>query len=156
MFPKQVVVGHQGIFCKQRPHASFTTNNHFGTIFKNFFSDKLYWPILQHLYILFLSLRSTCMSTSELVDRGDITSLREGLSLRPGSPCDNFQVRIKDCLKSGKKIIFSIYCPVSKWDHFQYLTVSNQTVQSSHGLKSNFFPPTGLLRRLPEVPPGRR
>ncbi len=31
------------------------------------------------------------MSTSELVERGSIPALREGLSLRPGSPCDNFQ-----------------------------------------------------------------
>ena len=34
----------------------------------------------------------TCMSTSELVSKGFIRDLTEGLSLRPGSPCDNFQV----------------------------------------------------------------
>ncbi len=31
------------------------------------------------------------MSTSELVSLGMIQDLRDGLSLRPGSPCDNFQ-----------------------------------------------------------------
>ncbi len=33
----------------------------------------------------------TCMSTKELVEKGLIRDLDEGLSLRPGSPCDNFQ-----------------------------------------------------------------
>ena len=33
----------------------------------------------------------TCMSTRELVRHGVIRDLRDGLSLRPGSPCDNFQ-----------------------------------------------------------------
>ena len=63
------------------------------------------------------------MSTSELVDRGDITSLREGLSLRPGSPCDNFQVRIKDCLKAGKKsFLVSIV-------QFHYLIILHQMIE---------------------------
>ena len=33
----------------------------------------------------------TCMSTRDLVERGEVNGLEEGLSLRPGSPCDNFQ-----------------------------------------------------------------
>ncbi len=35
---------------------------------------------------------NTCMSTDDLVSKGLIRGLAEGLSLRPGSPCDNFQV----------------------------------------------------------------
>ena len=31
------------------------------------------------------------MSTKDLVEAGSISGLKEGLSLRPGSPCDNFQ-----------------------------------------------------------------
>ena len=31
------------------------------------------------------------MSTDELVSKGLLSGLQEGLSLRPGSPCDNFQ-----------------------------------------------------------------
>jgi len=34
---------------------------------------------------------NTCMSTTDLVSRGELKGLKEGLSLRPGSPCDNFQ-----------------------------------------------------------------
>ena len=33
----------------------------------------------------------TCMSTRDLVEQNLIQDLDEGLSLRPGSPCDNFQ-----------------------------------------------------------------
>ena len=33
----------------------------------------------------------TCMSTRDLVEQNLIRDLEEGLSLRPGSPCDNFQ-----------------------------------------------------------------
>jgi len=36
-------------------------------------------------------LNSTCVSTRDLVAEGLISGLNEGLSLRPGSPCDNFQ-----------------------------------------------------------------
>jgi len=34
---------------------------------------------------------NTCMSTRDLVEQKLILDLEEGLSLRPGSPCDNFQ-----------------------------------------------------------------
>lgn len=34
---------------------------------------------------------NTCMSTAKLVSEGLISGLDAGLSLRPGSPCDNFQ-----------------------------------------------------------------
>jgi disintegrin and metalloproteinase domain-containing protein 10 len=37
------------------------------------------------------STNHTCTSTTELVAMGLIRDLEEGLSLRPGSPCDNFQ-----------------------------------------------------------------
>ncbi len=37
---------------------------------------------------------ATCTSTRELVAKGIITDLSEGLNLRPGSPCDNFQASV--------------------------------------------------------------
>ncbi len=36
-------------------------------------------------------INSTCMSTQQLVENGLLHGLSQGLSLRPGSPCDNFQ-----------------------------------------------------------------
>lgn len=43
----------------------------------------------------------TCMSTRELVARGHIRDLDDGgLSLRPGSPCDNFQVRKREKIEN--------------------------------------------------------
>ena len=37
---------------------------------------------------------NTCMSTAELAKSGRLNISSEGLSLRPGSPCDNFQGKI--------------------------------------------------------------
>ena len=37
---------------------------------------------------------NTCMSTAELAKSGRLNISNEGLSLRPGSPCDNFQGKI--------------------------------------------------------------